>query len=92
MCVPFLQYLKIRSGIDDQQAAKIIGDFFPEVKDKLLNVIQLNNQPATDFVIASIQQKTKEFGGLSFKKAVQFKDNLKYLKYDILPLMIIGAV
>ena len=92
LCVPFLQYLKIRSGIDDQQAAKIIGDFFPEVKDKLLNVIQLNNQPATDFVIASIQQKTKEFGGLSFKKAVQFKDNLKYLKYAILPLMIIGAV
>ena len=92
LCVPLLKYLKIRSGISDQEAAKIIGDFFPEISDKLLNVIQLNSQPTTELIDASIQQKTKEFGSFSFKKAVQFKDNLKYLKYTVLPLMIIGVV
>lgn len=92
LCVPLLKYLKIRSGISDQDAAKIIGDFFPEINDKLLNVIQLNSQPTTALIVASIQQKTKEFGSVSFKKAVQFKDNLKYLKYTVLPLMIIGVV
>ena len=92
LCVPLLKYLKIRSGISDQEAAKIIGDFFPEISDKLLNIIQLNSQPTTELIVASIQQKTKEFGSVSFKKAVQFKDNLKYLKYTVLPLMIIGVV
>ena len=92
LCVPLLKYLKIQSGISDQEAAKIIGDFFPEISDKLLNIIQLNSQPTTELIVASIQQKTKEFGSVSFKKAVQFKDNLKYLKYTVLPLMIIGVV
>ena len=92
LLIPFLSYLRIRSGIDYHDASKIIGDFFPEIKDKLLNAIQLNNQPQTEFVIASIQQKTAEFKFLSFKKAVRFKDNLKYLKYAILPVFVILAV
>ena len=72
------------------RSGKNYWDFFPEISDKLLNIIQLNSQPTTELIIASIQQKTKEFGSISFKKAVQFKDNLKYLKYTVLPLMIIG--
>ena len=92
LLVPFLSYLRIRSGINHQDASKIIGDFFPEIKDKLLNAIQLNNQPQTEFVIASIQQKTADFKFVSFKKAVRFKDNLKYLKYAILPVFVILVV
>ena len=92
LLVPFLSYLRIRSGINHQDASKIIGDFFPEIKDKLLNAIQLNNQPQTELVIASIQQKTAEFKFVSFKKAVRFKENLKYLKYAILPIFVILAV
>ena len=92
LLIPFLSYLRIRSGIDYHDASKIIGDFFPEIKDKLLNAIQLNNQPQTEFVIASIQQKTAEFKFSSFKKAVRFKENLKYLKYAILPVFVILAV
>ena len=92
LLIPFLSYLRIRSGIDYHHASKIIGDFFPEIKDKLLNAIQLNNQPQTEFVIASIQQKTAEFKFSSFKKAVRFKDNLKYLKYALLPVFVILAV
>ena len=92
LCVPLFKYLKIRSGISDEEAAKIIGDFFPEISDKLLNVIQLNTLPISELIVASIQQKTEEFGSVSFKKAVQFKENLKYLKHVALPLIIIGVV
>ena len=92
LLVPFLSYLRIRSGINHQEASKIIGDFFPEINDKLLNAIQLNNQPQTELVIASIQQKTAEFKFVSFKRAVRFKENLKYLKYAILPVFVIVAV
>ena len=92
LCVPLFKYLKIRSGISDEAAAKIIGDFFPEISDKLLNVIQLNTLPISELIVASIQQKTEEFGSVSFKKAVQFKENLKYFKHVALPLIIIGVV
>jgi len=92
LCVPLFKYLKIRSGISDEEAAKIIGDFFPEISDKLLNVIQLNTLPISELIVASIQQKTEEFGSVSFKKAVQFKENLKYMKHVALPLIIIGVV
>lgn len=92
LLIPFLSYLRIRSGINHHDASKIIGDFFPEIKDKLLNAIQLNNQPQTEFVIASIKQKTAEFKFVSFKKAVRFGDNLKYLKYAILPFFVIVVV
>ena len=92
LLIPFLRYLRIRSGINHQEASKIIGDFFPEVKDKLLNTIQLNNQSQSEFVIANIEQKTAEFKFITFKKAVRFKDNLRYLKYAILPVFVIIVI
>jgi hypothetical protein len=92
LCIPIFKYLKISSGIDETSAAKIVGDFFPEINDKLLNIVQLNKQPASELIVASIQQKTKAFKGVSFKEAVQFRDNLRYIKYAVLPLIIIGIV
>ena len=91
LLAPFFGFLRFRSGIDHQQAAKIIGDFFPEIKDKLLNTIQLNSQPQSEFITATIQQKTQEFKHISFIKAVRLRDNLKYLKYAFMPLFVIGV-
>ena len=92
LLAPFLSFLRFRSGIDHQQASKIIGDFFPEIKDKLLNAIQLNSQPQSEFITATIQQKTQEFKNISFKRAVRLRDNLKYSKYAFMPLFVIGIV
>src|SRR5690625_4236390 len=39
--VPLSKLLKLREGITYEEAAKIIGDYFPEVSDKLLNTWQL---------------------------------------------------
>ena len=41
--IPLFQYLKIGKVLSHQEAAKIIGQHFPEVKDKLLNILQLIN-------------------------------------------------
>ena len=38
---PLFKLFKIQKGIDFEFASKIIGDHFPEIKDKLLNVLQL---------------------------------------------------
>ena len=88
--VPGTKYFKIKSGIDSQEAAALVGAAFPEIKDKLLNTIQIKKQGDSELVLASIQQKTLQFSPFSFEHAVKLKDNLKYLKYAIAPLLILA--
>ena len=41
---PMLHYFKLGKLISHEEAAKIIGTHFTDVKDKLLNVLQLKSQ------------------------------------------------
>ena len=88
--IPLAKYFKIQKGIDFETASKIVGDHFPEVKDKLLNVLQLNQQSEhTEFLLASIEQKSNNLSLIPFKSAVSFKDNLKYIWYASIPVFIV---
>ena len=88
--VPVTKYFRIRKGINNQEAAALIGSAFPEIKDKLLNTIQIKNQGESELILASIQQKTLQFNPFSFEHAVKLKDNLRYLKYALAPLLILA--
>ncbi|MDC0176534.1 hypothetical protein OAJ14_00040 [Polaribacter sp.] len=78
-----------RAGITAVESSKIIGRHFPEVQDKLLNVLQLkNNLKKSDLLAASINQKADELQSVPFVKAVDFKQNKKFLKYAIIPVLI----
>ena len=86
---PILKLLEIKKGIGFEFASKIIGDHFPEINDKLLNVLQLNKySEQSELVLASIAQKSDNLKGFSFKKAVNFSDNIKYIKYALVPIII----
>ena len=88
--IPLAKYFKIQKGINFETASKIVGAHFPEVKDKLLNVLQLNKQSEhTEFLLASIEQKSKNLSLIPFKSAVSFKKNLKYLWYASAPILIV---
>ena len=39
--LPLIKFLDIRRGISDRKAAVLIGDYFPEIDDRLLNLIEL---------------------------------------------------
>jgi hypothetical protein len=87
---PLLKLFKLQKGIDYEQASKIIGSHFPEVNDKLLNVLQLKSQPKeSELLLASINQKSAELSPVPFHFAINFKNNTRYLKYAIIPLMIV---
>ncbi|NNK28586.1 MAG: DUF4175 family protein [Flavobacteriaceae bacterium] len=93
MAIPLAQLFKLKKGIDQGQASRIIGNHFPEVNDKLLNVLQLNQSTGqSELLIASIEQKSAELNPVPFKLAIDFKNNLKYLKYAALPLIIVFLV
>ena len=87
---PLAKLFKLQKGINYEDASKIIGNHFPEVNDRLLNVLQLNNDKIkSELLIAGIDQKSLELKPIPFKLAINFKNNLKYLKYAAIPVLIL---
>ncbi|PWI29806.1 hypothetical protein DI383_08605 [Flavobacteriaceae bacterium LYZ1037] len=90
IAIPLAKLFKLQKGIDYKAASKIIGNHFPEVNDKLLNVLQLKEDSTeSELLLASIDQKSSELQPIPFKLAVNFKSNLKYLKYAAIPVLIL---
>ncbi|TWO34011.1 hypothetical protein E1J38_004330 [Seonamhaeicola sediminis] len=88
--IPIAKLFKLKTGIDYKDASRIIGNHFPEVNDKLLNVLQLNeNTTHSELLLASIEQKSLELKPIPFKLAINFKQNVKYLKYAAIPVLIL---
>ena len=76
-----------KRGLNEEDAARIIGGRLPNVKDRLVNLIQLaSNENSSALTYASVQQKTNEFEPLSFESVVDLGQNRKYLKYLAIPL------
>ena len=89
IAIPIFKLIGLRKGITYEQSSKIIGNHFPEVQDKLLNVLQLKqNTNQSDLLAASIDQKVQELQPIPFLKAVDFRQNKKYLKYVTIPIII----
>ncbi len=92
---PFLQTLHILSRMSYEKAAQIIGSYFPEIDDKLLNAIQLNEQVATcqpektDLLLACIEQRTLEMKKFHFSLAINWQKTKRYLKYALIPILLL---
>jgi len=87
--IPIFKIWGLKKGINEMDASKIIGNHFPEVKDKLLNMIQLKNiEQNSELIEASIEQKSNELKPIPFKSAIDFSTNKKYVKYALIPVVI----
>jgi hypothetical protein len=95
---PILKLTKITKGMSHEDAAQMVGDHFADVKDKILNTLQLskNNQSVSpeqmQLVTASINQRTRELKPLPFMSAVDFKENRKHLKFLLIPIAIFAII
>ncbi len=87
--IPLARLYGFKEGLTPEQASKIIGEHFHEIDDKLLNILQLaKEKEQTDLLLAGIEQKSLQLQPVPFKKAINFKTNIKYLKYLVIPLLI----
>lgn len=90
--VPFSKMSKLGKLISHEQAASIIGAHFPEISDKLLNILQLkkSQEPnvSRELIEASIEQKSSQIVVFPIAKAIDFSSNRRYLKY-LLPLVVL---
>jgi hypothetical protein len=92
---PVLKLLSIDKQLSDEEAAIQIGNYFPEISDKLLNALQLKNfshGQDESLIKASIIQKTQNISLFPFVNAINYKENKKYGKYLIFPFLIIIIV
>ena len=89
--VPLLHFYRLGKIISYEQAAQIIGTHFTEVKDKLLNILQLRHAAeGTDsqLLLAAIDQKAVELKPIDFSFAIDFNKNRKYLRYLAPPALL----
>ena len=87
--IPIFKIWGLKKGINEMDASKIIGNHFPEVNDKLLNMIQLKNiEQDSELIEASIEQKSNELKPIAFKSAIDLSTNKKYVKYALIPVVI----
>ena len=93
VAIPLMHYFNLGKVISHEKAASIVGTHFTDVKDKLLNVLQLKRQadstPNADLLLASINQKTENIKLVPFKQAINLGQNKKYLKYTVPPLLLL---
>ncbi len=91
--VPLLYLFRIRGGITNREASVLIGKYFPEVDDKLLNLLELSDSDEkTDLLLASITQKATDLKPIPFAQAVNLKQSYSYAKYVLIPVLILGFI
>lgn len=79
-----------KKGLQQEESARIIGRYFPNISDKLLNLIQLSSEQNRSALLdAGIAQKTLSVQNIAFENAIDLRDNKKYLKYLIIPFSLI---
>ena len=91
---PLAQLFRMGKQLSYAQAAEIIGLHFKEVSDKLMNALQLLNQVGdkNSLLEAAIQQKTLELSPLPFTSAVSYKQNIKYVRWAIIPVILFVVI
>ncbi len=89
--LPLLHYYRLGKIISYEQAAQIIGTHFTEIKDKLLNILQLHQagtQQESQLLLAAIDQKAVELKPIDFSFAIDLSKNKKYLRYLAPPVLL----
>ena len=91
---PLVRYYHLGKVISHEQAAQIIGQHFSDVRDRLLNILQLRRQAdggaaERELIMASINQKSESIKLVPFKNAIDLSSNRKYLKYVLPPFALL---
>lgn len=97
IALPLFRINRIGKVISHEQAAAIIGRHFANVQDKLLNVLQLHKTgsgtgASRELIEASINQRISELRPVPFSSAIDLRENRRYVKWALLPLLAIIVI
>lgn len=91
--IPLSRLYSFGKRINRYQASHIIGTFFPNVSDRLLNTLQLNDDLGShtgniELLRASVAQRSESLSAIPFSDAIDVRENLKYVRW-VLPVFIL---
>jgi len=76
-------------GMDRREAARLIGEHFPEVRDKLVNTLELSESArkapgfSVDLLVASVEQRTRMLMPIPMLNMIDLRANRRHLKFLI---------
>ena len=91
---PLLKMAGLGKTLNATAASEIIGKHFPEIDDKMLNVIQLEEQiesgkyRSLDLLNAAVDTKIETLKPFAFVKAIPFKKSTRFIKWAIIPVLL----
>ena len=89
---PLSQLFRLRKGLSHKEGSQLIGTHFPEVSDKLYNLLELSENPErSELLLASIEQRSKDLARVPFQRAVKMKEAYRFSRYALVPLLV-GAI
>lgn len=97
LCVyPFLQAIGCVKRMSYEKAARYLAARYPELDDKLYNIIDLHSIKGDSYISeslldAAINQVSSSFVSYRFEKAVKWKSNRKYLYIFLLILCLVSV-
>jgi len=86
---PAVKMINEKTQLSDEEAALFIGNYFPSIKDKLLNTLQLINlSKQSELAQASVVQRQSQMQNINFADAIDLRENQRYLRFIIAPFLI----
>ncbi len=93
IAMPLLQLMRLRKGLSLKEGSTLIGKHFPNVSDKLYNLLELAEQPEkTELLLASIEQRSAELRQVPFQRAIDMKQAYRYARFAAIPLLVFGLI
>ncbi len=88
---PLAALANLRRLLSDEQAARQVGELFPQVQDRLLNALQLQGQARdNELLLASLEQRAAQLQGVSFAEGIDIPQQSRPLwKYVLPPLAVL---
>ncbi len=89
---PLAALTNLRRLLSDEQAARQVGELFPQVQDRLLNALQLQGQARDNaLVAASLEQRAAQLSQISFAEGIDIQQQSRPLwKYALGPLALLA--
>lgn len=88
---PLSQLFKMTRGINDFQIAEMVQGLFPDINDKLLNLLQLKSRDdyaEGTLVDAAVDKRAAEIAPVKLSNGINLNVNRKYVWYLLVPVLL----
>ena len=96
--IPVCKIAGLGKQLTNDEIAKIIGEHFQEIDDKLLNLFDLQKQlesghyQSYDLLSAAIDTKIEKLKPFSFVQAIPFEKTKKFARWALIPILVFGIL